>query len=135
MCIRDRELLERARAMRKEIVALEDAERSEEVGATMFDVAFLRQAIDEVPSRQTLAQSTERNLATYCGQGRASAGTPDKTMEDRNRAWIAQLEPLLARPGVFIAVGVFHFDGAAGLPALLTAAGYEVTALPSADAL
>jgi uncharacterized protein YbaP (TraB family) len=48
-------------------------------------------------------------------------------LTDRNRAWMPQLERYLAADGAFVAVGVAHLTSAEdGLPAMFTAAGYEV---------
>jgi hypothetical protein len=48
-------------------------------------------------------------------------------LTDRNRAWMPQVEGYLAAEGAFVAVGVSHLTSAEdGLPALLTAAGYQV---------
>jgi uncharacterized protein YbaP (TraB family) len=52
-------------------------------------------------------------------------------IDDRNRAWQAKLERILASPArrgdrVFVAVGAMHLVGKPGLPALLREAGYRV---------
>ncbi len=52
-------------------------------------------------------------------------------IDDRNRAWQAKLERLLASPArrgdrVFVAVGAMHLVGKPGLPELLRKAGYRV---------
>lgn len=46
---------------------------------------------------------------------------------DRNRRWLPQIERLLGSGGGFVAVGLGHLLGDAGLPALLQRAGYNVT--------
>jgi uncharacterized protein YbaP (TraB family) len=48
-------------------------------------------------------------------------------LDDRNRAMVDRLEPLLDEPGVtFVTVGLAHFLGPAGLPALLAERGHVV---------
>jgi uncharacterized protein YbaP (TraB family) len=49
--------------------------------------------------------------------------------EGRNRAWMAVLEPELARGGVFAAFGALHLPGDNGVIELLRARGFEVTRL------
>ena len=47
-------------------------------------------------------------------------------LDARNRRWLPVLEPYLASGGAFVAVGLGHLLGDAGLPALLARAGYTV---------
>jgi len=59
-------------------------------------------------------------------------------IDDRNRAWQAQLERLLASPRrrgdrVFVAVGAMHLVGKAGLPELLREAGYRVERIDQSE--
>jgi uncharacterized protein len=47
--------------------------------------------------------------------------------EDRNRAWVTQLETMLKQPHVFfVTAGAGHFAGPKGIPAFLRADGYKV---------
>ncbi|HEX3945076.1 MAG TPA: TraB/GumN family protein [Rhizomicrobium sp.] len=52
----------------------------------------------------------------------------EKTLfEDRNHAWVAQLETMLNQRHVFfVTAGAGHFAGQKGIPALLRAEGYRV---------
>jgi len=48
-------------------------------------------------------------------------------LDDRNRAWLPQIEAMLNEPHVyFITVGAAHLVGKNGVPSLLRAAGYKV---------
>jgi uncharacterized protein YbaP (TraB family) len=49
-------------------------------------------------------------------------------INDRNRAWLRQIEPMLDyEKGTFlVTVGALHLVGSGGVPALLRAAGYKV---------
>jgi uncharacterized protein YbaP (TraB family) len=48
-------------------------------------------------------------------------------LDDRNTAWVAKLEAMLAEPHTyFITVGAAHLAGPEGVPSLLRAAGYQV---------
>lgn len=54
----------------------------------------------------------------------------DALLVSRNRAWLSTLTGQLTRGGhPFVAVGLAHLVGNAGLPALLAAQGYKVTRL------
>src|SRR5215470_8719344 len=48
-------------------------------------------------------------------------------LDARNRKWLPAIERHLAAGGAFVAVGVSHMAGDAGLPAVLAKAGYTVT--------
>ena len=49
-----------------------------------------------------------------------------KLLDDRNRAWIPQLEKSMSGKSVFIAVGAGHLGGKSGVIRLLTAKGYKL---------
>lgn len=51
-------------------------------------------------------------------------------LTERNRHFIDRLKDHLAQGDTFIAVGFFHIPGEAGLVALLTDIGYQVTRIP-----
>ncbi len=54
-------------------------------------------------------------------------GAKKLLIDDRNRAWIKNLDEMLAAPGIyFVTVGAGHLVGRAGIPALLRAQGYRV---------
>jgi len=59
-------------------------------------------------------------------------------IDDRNRAWLANLDHLLASPArrgdrVFVAVGAMHLVGKPGLPELLREAGYRVERIDQSE--
>lgn len=59
-------------------------------------------------------------------------------IDDRNRAWQARLERLLASPArrgdrIFVAVGAMHLVGKPGLPELLREAGYRVERIDQSE--
>jgi uncharacterized protein len=53
----------------------------------------------------------------------------DLLINDRNRNWVAQLNQIMPRASVFIAVGTGHLVGQTGLIALLRKEGYKVQPL------
>jgi hypothetical protein len=54
-------------------------------------------------------------------------GAKKALLDDRNKAWVAQIEKWLAEPHTyFVTVGAAHLTGRDGVPALLRAKGYRV---------
>ncbi|HEY0989561.1 MAG TPA: TraB/GumN family protein, partial [Kofleriaceae bacterium] len=53
-------------------------------------------------------------------------GRSDELLDERNRRWLPQIERYLADRGAFIAVGLGHLLGDAGLLVTLERAGYTV---------
>jgi len=61
------------------------------------------------------------------GPDRMSAAERKVMLDDRNSAWVPQIEKMLAeKRTVFITVGAAHLVGPTGVPAQLRAAGYRV---------
>ena len=61
------------------------------------------------------------------GPDRMSAAERKVMLDDRNSAWVPQIEKMLAeKRTVFITVGAAHLVGSTGVPAQLRAAGYRV---------
>jgi uncharacterized protein len=56
----------------------------------------------------------------------------DRIVTDRNRAWLPEVEALLAQEGTsLVVVGALHLVGNAGLPALLEERGHQVARWPA----
>jgi uncharacterized protein YbaP (TraB family) len=53
-------------------------------------------------------------------------GEAEKLLDDRNKAWLAQLPGLFAEQSTFVAVGALHLSGKNGLVNLLREQGYVV---------
>ncbi len=53
--------------------------------------------------------------------------TKELLLDGRNRNWVAQLNGIMKKDGVFVAIGAGHLVGAQGLIALLRKEGYWVT--------
>lgn len=76
------------------------------------------------------AFSEDMGAAAVPGDPAEAMARNDRLMEglltDRNRSWMARLEPFLEGGGAFVAVGALHLPGETGLVALLREAGYSV---------
>lgn len=56
----------------------------------------------------------------------------ERIVTDRNRAWLPEVEALLAQEGTsLVVVGALHLVGGTGLPALLEQRGYKVARWPA----
>ncbi|HMG19676.1 MAG TPA: TraB/GumN family protein [Kofleriaceae bacterium] len=95
------------------------------------DAADLAQAIHE---RKAVACQVARLRAAYRASDLPALTRMlldpvrgDQLLAERNRRWLPQIERYLDRGGGFVAVGLGHLLGDAGLPAMLERAGYRVT--------
>ncbi len=144
----DQELIATARAAGVAQRGLETTAFQEDLMARWMDLRWLRAAIASTEDRAELQQESASDLAQYC------AGTDDDPgmtaedraellahgysdddlarlerdlLDDRNQAWIAPLEQLIAGGNAFVAVGEDHLHGPRGVVALLRARGHRVT--------
>ena len=99
------------------------------------DAADLSQAIHE---RRAVACQVARLRAAYRASDLPALTRMlldpvrgDQLLAERNRRWLPQIERYLDRGGGFVAVGLGHLLGDAGLPAMLARAGYRVTRDPA----
>lgn len=143
----EREITERAEALGKPMKGLETSAFQQKLLDKYLDARAARAFVENVDSLDELRQDTIDDLTEYCsgtdetpgmdpkeradmkksGYTDAEIDAMDKEMlTDRNRAWIPTLETILAMGNAFIAVGADHTRGPSGVPALLTARGYEV---------
>ena len=128
----DQELEQRARAAKREVIGLESAQQTREIGADVIGIDHLRALLGTIHGRADIRESTKSGLAAYC-TGEPPAGAPpdgsrlDASVAQRNHAWLATLEPLLARGNIFVAVGAKHMTDPGGLIDLLRQDGFTVT--------
>ena len=129
----DVELQTLARTLRIELVALEDAVKSAELGRELASPQKLAELLDGLEGRATLRRATESGLRAYCTAGSTQDGAGkselDQVGERRVRAWLGTLANLLTRGETFVAVGSNHLNGETGLPARLRTEGFTVTDL------
>lgn len=127
----DLELEALARASGKQLVGLEDRDRTDHLAEKYLGVDTLRTALEQITHRELLESEIRRNLREYCSGQRAASGAFDQVTNERTRSWVPKLEPLLEKGGVFVAVGVDHVDGGTlDLGKLIEHDGFEVTAVP-----
>jgi uncharacterized protein len=135
----DLHLHERAVAAGQRIMGLESL-------SMQAQVAFLRSTVEQLD--ETVAMMDDATAMWLRGDTRGlaemfveSVGDQPQLMErllfERNRAWVSQIEELLAQPGTaIVVVGVGHLAGEASVIDLLRQRGYQVTQLrASAPAL
>jgi hypothetical protein len=126
-------LARRARARELPVDALETWEEQLTALDAAVKIPDLQQAIHE---RKAMRCNVEHMLAAYAAgdldaMGRLLGVEQSETLlAARNRKWLPQLERYLAARGAFVAVGVSHFAGEQGLPAMLARAGYSVERAP-----
>jgi uncharacterized protein YbaP (TraB family) len=123
-------LAERARARGIAVESLESWQQQVAALSTAVTVADLSAAIH---ARHTVACELARLRAAYAAGDLAALtrmlvipGRSDELLDERNRRWLPQIERYLADRGAFIAVGLGHLLGDAGLLVTLERAGYTV---------
>ena len=78
-------------------------------------------------------QIDRAHVAGLFGQDRANElvdRVDGYLVDERNAAFLTELEPLVNRGGVVIAIGAFHLPGAQGMVEMLRGAGFTVTRVP-----
>lgn len=144
----EREITERAERLAKPMKGLETSAFQQKLLDKYLDARAMRAFVENMDDLEELKQDTIEDLVEYCsgtdetpgvdpeeradmkksGYTDAEIDAMNKEMlSDRNRAWIPQLERILAEGDAFVAVGADHTRGADGVPALLQAKGYQVS--------
>lgn len=141
----DEELIAAANARDIPVRGLETDAFQQRLLDRWLDLRFLRCSLAAVDSRRELQADAMAKLSHYCSGADGPPGPSAKERQDmlaggyseaevdllveellfaRNRAWLPQLEPMLAGGGAFIAVGVDHLSGPRGIIAMLRARGH-----------
>jgi uncharacterized protein len=138
-------LVQMAQQQKAEILGLETPEQQL---AVLDKMSFEQQAgllVESVTDYDGMKKMMADMLQLYKGQQveemYRSAGsyfseleTIEKALlEDRNRAWIPQMEKLVKTTPTFFAVGAAHLGGKTGVIALLRQKGYKVTPIANVD--
>lgn len=130
-------LQQRAKALGKEVRALETAEQqahmlldlpiSEQLEALMKSVRAPEAA--QAASDSLVAAYRRQDLEAISGMlGREMKQTyAERLLYARNRAWAAVLVPAMRHRSVLVAVGAGHLVGPEGLLAMLRSAGFDVS--------
>jgi uncharacterized protein len=136
----DMHLHERAVAAGQEIVGLETVEEQIQVFEALSpeaQAAFLRSTLEELDdSVEMMDQATALWLrgdtdglaAMFIESMEDQPQLMERLLYERNRAWVPEIEALLARPEtVIVVVGVGHLAGQTSVIDLLRQRGYRVT--------
>jgi uncharacterized protein YbaP (TraB family) len=123
-------LAERARDRK---IAVEQLENWDEQLAALDAAVKITDLVETIRVRGEIRCEVARVLAAYDAgdldaMGRLLPGDKSAGLLDaRNAKWLPAIERYLENGGAFVAVGVSHMAGDAGLPAVLERAGYTVT--------
>ncbi len=130
-------LQHRARAMGKEVRALETAEQQMRMLMGLPVSEQLEMLMESVRAPEAAQAASDSLVAAYRRQDLAAIegllaremgqAYAERMLYARNRAWAAVLVPEMRRRSVLVAVGAGHLVGAQGLTALLAAAGFDVS--------
>ncbi|HEY5921348.1 MAG TPA: TraB/GumN family protein [Kofleriaceae bacterium] len=130
----DTQLAEKAGEAGKPVEALEQWEEQLALLDNAVGVADLQEAIR---ARKTMKCDLARMINAYrAGDTETMQAllviprTRDTLLTPRNKKWLPAIEKQFAQGGAFVAVGLGHLLGDAGLVALLKQAGYTVERLP-----
>ncbi len=116
----------------------------------LLDLRMLKATLAGTKDRKQLEKESMDDLAEYCKGTDNDPGMDDRTkkvlkaggytdieikklderlLDERNTAWIPQLEKLFAKGNVFVVVGADHLIGPQGVIKTLEAKGYQTTRL------
>ncbi len=138
-------LVQMAQAQNLEVLGLETPQQQL---AVMDKMSFEQQAallVESITDYEGMKKMTADMLQLYkdqkveemyrsAGSYFAQLEAIEKAMlEDRNRAWIPQMEKHVNTLPTFFAVGAAHLGGRNGVISLLRKNGYTVTAVPNVD--
>ena len=127
----------RARAMGREVRALETAEQQMYMLMSTPIAEQLESLMESVRAPEAAQAASDSLVAAYHRQDLAAIegllaremgqAYAERMLYARNRAWAAMLAPEMRRYSVLVAVGAGHLVGPEGLLALLCKAGYYIS--------
>jgi uncharacterized protein len=116
----------------------------------LLDLRMLKATLAGTADRKQIEKESLDDLAEYCRGTDTDPGMDERTkkvlkaggytdaeikklderlLDDRNRAWIPQLETLFAKGNVFVVVGADHLIGPQGVIKTLESKGYQTARL------
>ena len=122
-------MAKRARARGIPVDSLESWDVQLKVLADAVKLADLQQAIH---ARRTMRCELDQMHALYLTgdlpimERILVTGQSEQLLVERTKLWLTKLEPYFATGGAFVAVGLGHLAGDAGLPAMLARGGFSV---------
>jgi uncharacterized protein YbaP (TraB family) len=133
-------IMRSAKSKHKEILGLEDPSEQIDVLASVPTDSVIKEVLEDIQNFSKSKQDYREMVQAYRKQDlpelyriittSASLGDQlDAFLDDRNKKWIARMEPKMAKSSVFFAVGAGHLLGDNGVIALLRKAGYSVEPL------
>lgn len=130
-------LQQRAKALGKEVRALETAEQQAHMLLDLPISEQLEALMESVRAPEAAQAASDSLVAAYrCQDLEAISGMLGREMKQtyaerllyaRNRAWAAVLVPAMRCRSVLVAVGAGHLVGPEGLLAMLRSAGFDVS--------
>jgi uncharacterized protein len=141
----DLQLMERAKAAGKKLIALEKVEEQLQAFTDYSEqeqIQMLTQTLESVRRieedfarmKSAYLEGNLADLSTLADEGFAqldpalSGQLQQRLIKDRNRHMADRLEPLLNQGRLFVAVGALHLPGDGGVLNLLAQRGYRITA-------
>lgn len=130
-------LQQRAKALGKEVRALETAEQQAHMLLDLPISEQLEALMKSVRAPEAAQAASDSLVAAYRCQDLEAIGRllargmreayAERLLYARNRAWAAVLVPAMRHRSVLVAVGAGHLVGAQGLLAMLRSAGFDVS--------
>lgn len=135
------ELIAHANEAGMQIGALETLDDQLNAIESTSDIDALKEAIEKVDEgkaqmKELIAAYKAGKLTKFVELFEADMTDPTSTdalLKNRNEAWVPQIEKMLERGNIFIAVGAGHLYGEHGLLTLLEKRGHEATRILGSD--
>ncbi|MBA2541446.1 MAG: TraB/GumN family protein [Deltaproteobacteria bacterium] len=142
----DMEIEQVASAAKIRTGGLETSAFQEQLLEELLDLRMLKATIAGTPDRKTIEKESFEDLAEYCAGTDDVPGSDAKTikqlteagytdaeikrlderlLDERNIAWMPQLEKMFATGNVFVVVGADHLIGKTGVVKMLTDRGFK----------
>lgn len=142
----DFEIQQVATAAKIKTGGLETSAFQEKLLEELLDLRMLKATINGTPDRKTIEKESFEDLAEYCAGTDDEPGSDAKTikqlkdagysdaeikrlderlLDERNNAWMPQLEKMFAAGNVFVVVGADHLIGKIGVVKMLNDRGFK----------